>query len=63
STVLILSVFFLIYVIRNQFSNNLPACDGSTTSEIKKIFIEITNELSVYDTKIANEIASRVSEI
>ncbi|CAI2193190.1 9437_t:CDS:1, partial [Funneliformis geosporum] len=58
STLFILSAFFLIYVIKNQFSNNLPARDGSTTAEIKKTFIEMTNELSAYDTKIANEITS-----
>ena len=76
---ILLSACFLIYVIRNQFSNHPPTHDnkmanelsahmseinGILTAEIERLLTGIYKKLSTeVNTKIANELFTRLSEI
>ena len=43
---ILLSAFFLIYVIRNKFSNNLPSCDNKIANELSARMFEINGILT-----------------
>ena len=60
---ILLSACFLIYVIRNQFSNHLPTCDNKMANELSARMSEINGILTAKIEKIKARDGSITVEI